>query len=173
MSQRRRSRNPLVGHACGVRWLRNPGCGSRGSLRYWVPVGMVPDSDSPSALPVELDVELAADSADAAELDALTAGLRRELLALDVDRVDRVRREEAPEGSKALDAFALGALVVRLVSRPELLRTVASTLQSWIGDRGDRTVKLQLGENVLELTGVSSTQQDRLIDEWIERTRGA
>jgi hypothetical protein len=131
---------------------------------------MAVDSGSPSARSVALGVELAAD-ADDAELEALTASLRRELLQLDVDRVDRVRTEEAPEGSKALDAFALGALVVRLVSRPELLRSVARTLQSWLGDRADRTVKLQLGDNVLELTGVSSSQQDRLIDEWIEQTK--
>ena len=50
---------------------------------------------------------------------------------------------------------------------------MARTLQGWVCDRGDLTVKLQLGENVLELSGVSSEQQDRLIDEWIERTRGA
>lgn len=134
---------------------------------------MPPQTDSPSAQPVAVAVELADESADAAELEALTVSLRRELLALDVDRVDRVRRDDAPEGAKALDALALGALAVRLVTRPELLRTLARTLQSWLGDRTDRTVKLQLGENVLELTGVSSSQQDRLVDEWIEQVRRA
>jgi hypothetical protein len=66
-----------------------------------------------------------------------------------------------------VDAAALGALVVH-VADPQLLSAVLATVRSWLAGSSRRSIKLQLGGDVLELTGVSS-QQRRLTDEWLAR----
>jgi hypothetical protein len=40
---------------------------------------------------------------------------------------------------------------------------------SWLGGSPRRSIKLLLGDDVLELTGVSSKEQRRLADEWLDR----
>jgi hypothetical protein len=53
---------------------------------------------------------------DPAEIDALTMALREEILQVDeVDRVEQASEGPAPEGSKALDLAAIGALIVGII----------------------------------------------------------
>jgi hypothetical protein len=121
--------------------------------------------------PRELRVELGAD-VDEQQLDAMTTSLRRQLLELDVETVERVAAGPAPEGAKAIETLALGALVVKLVARRETLAGVAGLIRSWLGSRPDRTARLRFGEDEVELTGLSPEQQERLIASWLERQAG-
>jgi hypothetical protein len=114
-----------------------------------------------------LEVRLDAAGSDAEELADLTAKLRQELLRLDVDAVDRAVAGEPPPGAKALDAVAIGTLLVTLGKTAGVLGSVVRTVQSWLGPV--RTVKLELDGDAIEITGVSSRDQQRLIDLWIER----
>jgi hypothetical protein len=50
-----------------------------------------------------------------------------------------------------------------------MLTPVVAAVQAWLGGSRQRSVKLQLGGDVLELTGVSSKDQRRLVDEWLRR----
>jgi hypothetical protein len=105
---------------------------------------------------------------DADELAQATSQLRRELLDLDVDAVEMPRAGEPPPGSKAVDVAALGALLVNLAD-PQLLAAVVAAVRSWLGGSSRRSIKLELGGDALELTGVSSKEQRRLTDEWLAR----
>jgi hypothetical protein len=78
------------------------------------------------------------------------------------------RPGEPPPGSRAVDVAALGALVVNL-SDPQLLAAVVAAVRSWLAGSSQRSIKLQLGGDALELTGVSSKEQQRLTDEWLAR----
>jgi hypothetical protein len=60
-------------------------------------------------------------------------------------------------------------LLVTLTSTPELLRAIVSTVQGWLTRSSARSVKIKLRDSELEVTGVSSKQQERLIDDWIAR----
>ena len=53
---------------------------------------------------------------DAEELDRLTRQLRTEIQELDVESVELVRSEEAPEGAKSGDPVALGVLAVEVLT---------------------------------------------------------
>jgi hypothetical protein len=117
-------------------------------------------------LELRLDLD---DDADAEELDALTTGLRRTLLELEVDSVDRAPGPPPPPGARAADASALGMLLVTLTSTPELLRAIVSTVQGWLTRSSARSVTVKLGDSELAVTGISSKQQERLIDDWIAR----
>jgi hypothetical protein len=44
-----------------------------------------------------------------------------------------------------------------------------AAVRSWLGGSGQRTVKLEMDGDLLELTGVSSKEQRRLTDEWLRR----
>jgi hypothetical protein len=94
--------------------------------------------------------------------------LRRELLDLDVEAVELPRAGEPPPGTRAVELAALGALVVTVGQSP-LFGPVLATVRSWLAGSQQRSVKLELDGDVLELTGLSSKEQQRLADEWLRR----
>ena len=116
-----------------------------------------------------LGIQVAAGpDADAEEVADATSQLRRELLDLDVEAVEMPGAGEAPPGSRAVELAAVGALVVT-VAQSELLSMVIATVRSWLAGRRQRSIKLELGGDVLELAGVSSDEQRRLTDVWLRR----
>ena len=118
----------------------------------------------------ELSVELQAESdTDAEELTQITGRLRAELLDLDVDTVRQPVLGEAPEDAKGAGLLAAGELVVGLVATPVVLASIIDAVRSWLGRNRARSVKLTLDGDALEVSGVSSAEQDRLIDLWVSR----
>jgi hypothetical protein len=103
----------------------------------------------------------------------LAGQLREELLQLDVHRVDAVHGGEAPGGTRSGPWTAVGALLVTLAGDSGALAGLIDAVKSWLSRVGGRTAKLELDGDVLELTGVSSRQQQQLIDAWLARQRDA
>lgn len=123
-----------------------------------------------AAGPAELSVNLqAGPDTDGEELAQLVRRLRAELLDLDVDAVRQPVRREAPGDAKGAGLLAAGELVVGLVASPAVLVSVIDTVRSWLGRNHARRVKLTLGGDALEVSGVSSAEQERLIDLWVTR----
>jgi hypothetical protein len=118
----------------------------------------------------ELSVELqAGQDTDAEELAQLVDRLRAELLDLDVDDVQQPAHAEAPAEAKGAGLLAAGELVVQLVASAQALMSIISGVRSWLGRNSARSVKLTMGGDALEVSGVSSAEQDRLIDLWVAR----
>jgi hypothetical protein len=115
---------------------------------------------------LEISVALEPD-ADAAELDQATAQLREELLALDVDAVERPPGEPPPPGTRAVEAALLGTLLVGLGR--ETIAAVVRTIEAWVARRSSRTVKVTLGEDSIELDNVSEADRRRLIESFVAR----
>jgi hypothetical protein len=111
----------------------------------------------------------AGSGADQEELEQLTLQLRRELAELDVDSIELQRTGPAPPGARAVDVLALGTLVVTLVRSSGMLSAVVGVVQSWLAGPRQRSVKLELDGDVLEVTGLSTADQRRLIASWIAR----
>jgi hypothetical protein len=105
---------------------------------------------------------------DAEQVAEATLQLRRELLDLDVEAVELPSVGEPPPGTRAVELAALGALVVT-AAKSQLLGPVVAAVRAWLAGASQRTVKLELDGDVLELTGVSSKEQRRLTDEWLRR----
>ena len=97
------------------------------------------------------------------ELSDDTDQLRLELEELDVKRIDLVR-EGKIEG-KGVGIFILGSLVVKIA--PVALPTLVSALTSWLYRHKDRTVKLTLGTDTIELRGFSSKEQEEALQEFV------
>jgi hypothetical protein len=118
-----------------------------------------------ATLEIQLDVE----ESDPQELAELAGKLRRELLQLDVESVAPSVAGEPPEGAKAVDLMVIGTLIVNLGRSAGALASVVRAVQGWVGSSSSRTVKLQLDGDSIELSGVKSSEQQRLIELWIER----
>ena len=119
----------------------------------------------------ELRVWLSEEGADAERLDDLTILLRSELLGLDVEDVTRLRNGAAPPGSKALDMVSVSALLVTIGSSAKGLFSVIQAIRDWLARSASarRSVRLELGDDVLELSAASEADQDRLITLFVER----
>jgi hypothetical protein len=119
----------------------------------------------------EVRLELSEDGADAERLDALTGFLRRELVQLDVADVAALPAGEPPPGSRAFDVLAVGGLLITLGKSAEGLRAVVDAVRTWLTRGGGirRTVRLEIGGDVLELSEASPADQQRLIDVFVGR----
>jgi hypothetical protein len=117
------------------------------------------------------DLELSVDAgpgADQDELERLARNLRAELLELDVDAVEPAATGPAPEDARAVEALVVGALVVRFARDSETLSELVRTVRRWLGADQARSVRIELDGDVLELTGASDEERQRLVDVWIE-----
>lgn len=86
-----------------------------------------------------------------------------------MDRVEPATDGGAPEGAKGLELLTFGGLAIRAALGAPALKSVVDVTVAWLGRQGARSVKLTLDGDMLELTGVSSDEQGRLVDQWIAR----
>jgi len=105
---------------------------------------------------------------DGSEADRSARLLRNELLQLDVTSADLASAAVEPEGTKGIGLASVSSLLVNLTALP-VLRTIADVLVAWIDRGANRSAKLVVAGESIELTGISPQQQRRLIDEWITR----
>jgi len=116
----------------------------------------------------EVDVSVAEVGADAEQLEELTRALRAEILTLDVESVVPRSGGEAPPGTRGMDAAAVGALVVSVAPALGALARLVTTVVDWLRRGGtQRTVRLKIGDDELELSGASSAMQQQLAMDWI------
>jgi hypothetical protein len=107
---------------------------------------------------------------DAEELLELSQGLRGELLELDLGAIGLASDGGAPGGAKGAELLAFGGLAIPLIGlRSPILRAVVDTTVAWLGRQQARSVKLTLDGDTLEVTGASSDEQSRLVEQWIAR----
>ena len=103
------------------------------------------------------------------EMEELTAAMRRELLKLDVQSVDRVSGGPAPEGAKGVELAELGALVVSFGQAVPALGQVLAAIRGWITRSPNRTVEITLDGDTLKVGGISESQQRKVIKDWMAR----
>ena len=102
---------------------------------------------------------------DQGEVLALARRLGAELLDLDVDAVELLTDADAPEGAKGVSALA-GMLGVRLGAAA--LAGAFTKIRSWVSRNG-RSVEVTIDGDTIKVTGITSEQQDQLINVWLSR----
>ena len=122
---------------------------------------------------IELLLKLDAGSeGDAEEWAGIARRLREELLELDVEAVEFAKSGETPEGAKVGPAIDWNTLLLTLAASGGVLTTIIGVLQSWLTRHERRSVTLEIDGDRVEITGISSAEQKRLIDAWLRRHRG-
>lgn len=116
----------------------------------------------------EMTIAIRDEDADLERLDELSSALRRELLDLGVDDVDRVSEGEAPPGTRALDVAAIGVLLVAFQESLPVISGIVGVVRAWLASSGGaRSIELTIGDQTLRIDSASQEQQDRLIDEFV------
>ena len=106
---------------------------------------------------------------DPEEIERFTQQLREELTELDVEAVDLVRAGETPAKAKVGDPITWGMLLLTLAASGGVITTVINVLQSWLTRQERRSISLEIDGDKLEIKGISSKEQQRLINEWRSR----
>jgi hypothetical protein len=110
---------------------------------------------------------------DNEELAELTRRLREDLMELsDIEAIDLVHAGEIPERAKASASVDWGTLLVALAASGGVLTMLINVLQSWLTRHERHSVTLEIDGDKLEVKGISSGEQQRLIDAWISRRTG-
>jgi hypothetical protein len=107
--------------------------------------------------------------ADREELDQLARQLRDELNQLNEISAELATGGELPKGAKG-EPLAIGAILVKIAEAGGITGLI-TVLGSWLSRDERRTVTLQIGENKLEVTGISEAEQARLI-QWFQTQTG-
>jgi hypothetical protein len=102
---------------------------------------------------------------DDEELARLTQRLRANLLALDVASVDRGGNTSPPDEAKGFGTI-IGWLAVRLGK--EGLGSVVAAVVGW-ATRSGHNVEITWDGDTLKVSGVTSAQQDRIINDFLAR----
>lgn len=106
---------------------------------------------------------------DTEELAELTQKLWEELAELDVETVDFVETGEVPIKAKSGDSFTWGALLLTLAASGGVLTTIINVLQAWLARHDEHSLTLEIEGDKLHVTGISSEEQQRLINAWLTR----
>jgi hypothetical protein len=118
---------------------------------------------------VSVRIDIAVGKADAETVESVTDRLREELLCLDVDSVEAPRGGQPPTGAKVGAELAVVGALLLTAPNSALLSAVVEVIKSWIGRSSRRTARLEIDGDVLDLQGLSSSQQKLLIEQWIAR----
>ncbi|HEY3010821.1 MAG TPA: hypothetical protein VGJ63_22555 [Micromonosporaceae bacterium] len=114
------------------------------------------------AIQVEPDSELHGE-----DLELLTRQLRQELAELKLVSVGMIRTGPGSPRVRATDNLAVTGLVVSFADGAALSAVVAAVLAWLVGRR--RWVRLDVNDDVLEVSGASLDDQRRRVDRWIAR----
>lgn len=118
---------------------------------------------------VSVRIDIAVREADAEAVESATVRLRDELLGLDVDSAEVPRVGQPPTGAKVGAELAVLGTLLLTVPDSALLSAVAEVVKSWIGRASGRTARLEIDGDVLDMQGLSTSQQKFLIEQWIAR----
>ncbi|NMF63298.1 hypothetical protein DP113_03855 [Brasilonema octagenarum UFV-E1] len=102
--------------------------------------------------------------ADNEELEQLTRQLRKRLLELDVESVDFLSEEKVSKGAKGEPITT--TLIVTLFAAGGVVTTLIKTIETWLTRDTSVTIEEKNGDK-LQMTGISSKEQRRIIDAWI------
>lgn len=118
---------------------------------------------------VSVRIGIAAKETDAEVLELATGYLREELLCLDAGSVEVPRDGRPPTGGKS--GAELAVLGTLLITAPDsaLLCAIVEVVKSWLGRASGRTARLEINGDVLDMKGLSSSQQELLVEQWIAR----
>jgi len=119
----------------------------------------------------DLEVRLGdEDELDPERLERLTAALLRDLRQVsEVESAARAPGTPAPDGTRGVDVLSIGMLILTVAKTGTALRAATGAIQAWLSGQPNRSVKLELDGDVLEISGISSAAQEQLIAHWIAR----
>ncbi len=121
-----------------------------------------------------VEVTLSERGADAARIDLLHRRVLAELRTLDEVDAHAASSLTTEPGTRGLDPATLSTLAVAVLGSGGLTALVAS-LRDWLrrGHDDPRSVRLEIGGDVIELSGATTDEQERLLSVFLARHEAA
>ncbi|MCB8978014.1 MAG: hypothetical protein H6657_11380 [Ardenticatenaceae bacterium] len=124
-------------------------------------------------LETELLIKINANhDADMNEVAELTRTLRNDILETNAENAEFVTNGKALSGTKSADPVTWGTILVTLAASGGVLTTLINVISSWLSRNKGNSIILEIDGDKLEVTGLSSEEQQRLISLWLNRHRG-
>lgn len=96
--------------------------------------------------------------------------LRAELKDLDVESVDHVTSENAPQGAKGVDQLNLGALLVTLAATGGVFTVLIEAARDWLARHASaRRISVIIDGDTIVLEKSSAEERDALIEAYLRR----
>ena len=113
---------------------------------------------------------LAETGSDQARLDQLNRLLRDELRQLDLAEVRPEASLPAPPGARGIDAATVSTLALSLMGTGGLT-AVITAVRAWLdrGHEAPRSIRVEVDGDVLELSGATNAERDRLVSLFLSR----
>jgi hypothetical protein len=103
------------------------------------------------------------------EVDRMSRQLRSQLKSLDVEAVDRIDQDEAPEGAKG-DPSSWMAMLVTLSTAGGVFTSLLGVVGNWLASHtGTHRISLTIDSDSIELDRASIEERRELIDAFIHR----
>ena len=118
---------------------------------------------------VSVRIEIILPESDAELVEFATVDLRQELLGLDVVSIEALGAEAPPVGAKVGNELVMAGTLLLAIPRSALLSAVVEIVKTWAGRATGRSARLEIDDDVLDMKGLSSRQQQQLIEDWIAR----
>jgi hypothetical protein len=120
------------------------------------------------SMAIEVGLQVDEGGADADRLERLALLLSEEVSGVEVEEVRLDRSGDVPAGTRGVDAATAGALVVSVAPAIQAVGNLIAAVVGWLRRGGaERTVRVKIGDDELELTGADSKIQRELVDRWL------
>lgn len=117
----------------------------------------------------EVKLFIASQDSDDERLMELTTNLLEELEQLDVETIGTPTQTSVQKGAKSGDVVYWGQLFLTLAASGGVLTSVIATAKAWLLRQTECSIKVEMDGDVLEIKGVDSEDQRRIIDQWLAR----
>ncbi len=105
----------------------------------------------------------------AEDIEISTRNLYEEIVLLDIENINLDKVGIAPNKSKSGEIINWGSMLVTLMATGGVATTLINSIQSWLTRFEHRSITLEIDNDKLTITGVSSEEQTHLINTWINR----
>lgn len=95
--------------------------------------------------------------------------LRDELKGLRYVKVDDIKIEATPPGTKVVDGTVLGELLVRLIE-PTLVATLIGVLGAWVSRHDKCEITAERDGEKFNIQGDPSEAQMKMFGQWLNKT---
>ena len=114
-----------------------------------------------------MEIQIDSKDADQDEIERLAILLKRELEELDLD-VHRKEKNNIPDGARSGLGLESDSLLLMLPSAINFATSLTGLFQTWISRDKDRSLTLKMNGKELHLSGLSSKDQNKIIEDFIK-----
>ena len=107
------------------------------------------------------------------ELERIRISLQNEMKNLPINVANSPEESYLESSAKSFELISLTELIITTLMSAEVIAALITLLKEWVGRQNSVKICLEIDGDKLEVTGIDSKEQKKIIYEWINRrTKG-